>query len=114
MRIRTLVAQPNPEHYIHDSPEGYEAPQIIRSDDAYRIYCRLMRGISAGNRRYNVLYAFYIDDHTYDPRELSRYDDAAVTRMEEATSLSTIDDVEAYLEEHDVMTLIDIDRILDR
>ncbi|MFC7081652.1 hypothetical protein [Halorussus caseinilyticus] len=61
-------------------------------------------GIPQNDKRYNVLFAFYVDNHDYESETLSTLDQAAEQWLEEITELSAVTNVDAYLRKHDAKT----------
>ncbi|WP_132056730.1 hypothetical protein [Halorussus amylolyticus] len=100
-RLHTVLASSTPQYYIYETVEGCDELEIIREGDSLRLYCRLVMGLPQNDARYNVLFAFYVDDHGYDPSRLSHFDDAAERWLDEITDFATVQNVDAYLEEHD-------------
>lgn len=103
-KLQKILDSNNPQYYIYETVEGCEELEIIREGDSLRIYCRLVMGIPQNNKQYNVLFAFYVDNHGYEPATLSNLDQAAKQWLEEITDFSTVADVDAYLEEHNAKT----------
>jgi hypothetical protein len=69
---------------------------------------------STGNAEYHVIYLFYIDDdHDYPHEKLAMYSPQAAEKAETVTALSTVDDVEVYLEEHDALDADDLRELRD-
>jgi hypothetical protein len=79
-----------------------------------RIFCRLVMGIPADEKHYNVLFVFYVDPHRYRPGTLARFDEAAKRRLEEATSFDTVASVDEYLDANGAFTADDIQTRIDR
>lgn len=103
-RLYTVLDSDSPQYYIYETVEGCDELEVIREGDSLRIYCRLVMGIPQNDKRYNVLFAFYVDKHGYEPETLSRLDEAAVRWLEEITDFTAVANVDAYLEEHDAKT----------
>ena len=88
---------------------------IIRFSKGGRIYSKIVTSIPQGNTEYHVIFVFYIDeDHDYNRGDLATYSQGAQQRMEQAISLSTVDDVALYLEEQDSLTAEDLTDLLDQ
>jgi len=63
---------------------------------------------------YNVFYLFRVTYHAYDRNPLGRYDADAGEVPDELRRLSTVEETEAYLAEHDALDAEAIEVILDR
>lgn len=113
-RLHTVLDSNNPQYYIYETVEGCDELEVIREGDSLRIYCRLVMGIPQNDKRYNVLFTFYVDNHDYEPATLSRLDEAAEQWLDEITELSAVADVDAYLQEHDAKTAESFAARLDR
>lgn len=103
-RLRTILDSNNPQYYIYETLEGRDELEVVREGDSLRIYCRLVMGIPANNKHYNVLFVFYVDHHGYGDATLSRLDEAAEQWVEEITDFSTVQNVDSYLDRHDAKT----------
>lgn len=103
-RLYTVLDSSNPQYYIYETVQGCDELEVIREGDSLRIYCRLVMGIPQNDKRYNVLFAFYVDNHGYNATTLSNLDTAATQWLDEITSFSTVGDVDTYLERHDAKT----------
>ena len=79
----TVLDSDTPQHYIYETVEGCDELEVIREGDSLRLYCRLVMGIPQNDKHYNVLFAFYVDDHHYEPTTLSNLDDAAEQWLDE-------------------------------
>lgn len=100
-RLLTILDSSNPQYYIYETVEGCDELEIIREGDSLRIYCRLVMGIPQNNTYYNVLFVFFVDNHGYNPATLDQLDEAAKQWLTEIRTFSTVDNVDAYLEDHD-------------
>lgn len=100
-KLHEMLASDYPEHFIYETVEGCNELAVIRIGKLLRIYCRLVMGIPHGNKEYNVLFAFTVSKHKYRDAVLQRFDARARERLENVTDLSSVDDVEDYLEQHD-------------
>lgn len=103
-KLHKILASSNPQYYIYETVEGCDELEVIREGDSLRIYCRLVMGIPQNDEHYNVLFAFYVDNHGYEPVTLSNLDRAAKQWLEEITEFSTVADVDEYLDAHDAKT----------
>jgi hypothetical protein len=113
-RLHTTLDSNNPQYYIYKTLEGCTELEVIREGDSLRIYCRLVMGIPADNKHYNVLFVFFVDDHGYVSATLNRLDEAAKQWVEEITDFSTVPNVDSYLEQHDAKTAEYFDARLNR
>lgn len=113
-RIYSLLDGSSPQHYIYETIEGCDELEVIRVGGNLRIFCRLVMGIPNGDKAYNILFAFYIDPHTYDQRRLQRLDGAARVKLGEINELRTVDDVDDYLEAMNAFTTEDVKARIDR
>lgn len=103
-RLYTVLDSDSPQYYIYETVEGCEELEVIREGNSLRIYCRLVMGIPQNDKHYNVLFAFCVDKHGYEPETLSKLDEAAEHWLEEITDFSAVANVDAYLDEHDAKT----------
>lgn len=103
-RLHTILDSNNPRYYIYETLEGCDELEVVREGDSLRIYCRLVMGIPASNKHYNVLFVFFVDNHGYVSGTLSRLDEAAKQWVEEITDFSSVQNVDSYLEQHDAKT----------
>ena len=79
-----------------------------------RLYTRVVDEIPRGDAEYHLIYLFYIDDdHEYNQTDLATYSPAAEAKLEEATSLETVRDVDAYLDKMDALDADDLRDLLD-
>jgi len=79
-----------------------------------RRYTRVVDEIPRGDAEYHLIYLFYIDDdHEYNQTDLATYSPAAEAKLEEATSLETVRDVDAYLDKMDALDADDLRDLLD-
>ena len=84
---------------------------IYTAGDQIRLYTRVVDKIPRGDAEYHLIYLFYIDDdHRYDQRELATYNQTAEAKLQEATTLETVQDVDAHL---DTMNALDADDLRD-
>lgn len=88
---------------------------IIHEGGQCRLYTKVVENIPRGNTQYHIVYVFYIDaTHDYPHSALATYSTAAQARMEEATTLETVSDVEQYLAGHDALSPDDLREMLTR
>lgn len=113
-RLYKTLDSDAPQHYIYETVEGCDELEVIRAGNSLRIYCRLVMGVPHGNKTYNVLFVFYVDDHNYRSGDLERFDERAEERLVNLTDLSSVDDVDAYLEEHDAKQAEFLKKQIDR
>lgn len=79
-----------------------------------RLYTKVVDEIPRGDAEYHLIYVFYIDDdHEYNQTDLATYSPAAEAKLEEATSLETVRDVDAYLDKMDALDADDLRDLLD-
>ena len=79
-----------------------------------RLYTKVVDEIPRGDAEYHLIYLFYIDDdHEYNQTDLATYSPAAEAKLEEATSLETVRDVDAYLDKMDALDADDLRDLLD-
>ena len=99
-----------PSSLVHEQIGNLD---IYTAGDQIRLYTKVVDQIPRGNAEYHVIYLFYIDDdHDYEQRTLATYSSAAEARAEQATSLATVPDVEAYFEERDALDADDLRDLL--
>ena len=100
-------------------PDGYVYEQIgnldiIKFSEAGRVYAKVVTFIPEDNTNYHIIYVLYVDeDHEYDQGELGKFSQQAQQKLDMITDLDTVEDVEAYLEEHNSLTVDDLDDLLD-
>lgn len=104
--LRTLESDA-PDHYVEKAFSNCDELQQFRAGRYLRGYCRLVMGVAG----YNVLFLFHVTKHNY--RQLDLYDARACKRVSELTDLSSVGDVEEYLDAHDAMTVEDVRDVLD-
>lgn len=101
-------------------PDGYVYEQIgnldiIKFSGAGRAYTKVVTFIPEGNTQYHIVYVLYVDeDHEYDQGELGKFSQQAQQKLDTITDLESVEDVEAYLGEHNSLTAEDLDDLLDR
>ena len=79
-----------------------------------RLYTKVVDEIPRDDAEYHLIYLFYIDDdHEYNQTDLATYSPAAEAKLEEATSLETVRDVDAYLDKMDALDADDLRDLLD-
>ena len=99
-----------PSSLVHEQIGNLD---IYTVGDQIRFYTKVVDQIPRGNAEYHVIYLFYIDDdHDYEQRTLATYSSAAEAKAEQATSLATVPDVEAYFEERDALDADDLRDLL--
>jgi DNA-directed RNA polymerase subunit F len=95
-----------PSSLVHEQIGNLD---IYTAGDQIRLYAKVVDQIPRENAEYHVIYLFYIDDdHDYEQRTLATYSSAAEAKAEQATSLATVPDVEAYLEDRDALDADDL------
>lgn len=88
---------------------------IIHEGNQCRLYTKVVENIPRGNTKYHIVYVFYIDvTHDYPHSAIATYNMAAQSRMEEATALETVNDVEQYLDDHAALSPDDLREMLTR
>jgi len=86
---------------------------IFAVGDQIRLYTKVVDEIPRGESEYHVIYLFYIDDdHDYENKMLATYSPEAEQKAERITSIDTVPNLEAYLEEHDAMDADDLRDLL--
>lgn len=106
------TAEAPPDSFVYETIENLD---IIKFSEAGRIYAKVVTGIPEGNTHYHVVYVLYVDaDHEYDRGDLVEYSAAAQARLDRATSLTDLDDVEQYLDDHDSLDADDLADLLGR
>ena len=86
---------------------------IFAVGDQIRLYTKVVDEIPRGNAEYHVVYLFYIDDdHDYENKTLATYSPKAERKAEKVTSIDTVPNLEAYLEENDAMDANDLRDLL--
>lgn len=86
---------------------------IFAVGDQIRLYTKVVDEIPRGNAEYHVVYLFYIDDdHDYENKMLATYSPKAERKAEKVTSIDTVPNLEAYLEENDAMDANDLRDLL--
>ena len=87
---------------------------IYAAGDQIRLYTKVVDEIPRGDAEYHLIYLFYIDDdHEYKQTDLATYSPAAEAKLQEATSLETVHDVEAYLDRMSAVDAADLRDLLD-
>ncbi|ESS09562.1 MAG: hypothetical protein A07HN63_00768 [uncultured archaeon A07HN63] len=106
--VSVLESESPPSAMVH---ERIGLLDIYTAGDQIRLYTRVVDEIPRGDDKYHLVYLFYIDDdHEYDRKELATYNQTAEAKLQEATSLETVQDVDAYL---DTMNALDADDLRD-
>lgn len=113
-RLHKLLDSGAPQHYIYESLEGYDELQVIRVGGDQRMYCRLVMGIPHEDQHYNVLFVFDVDRHQYRSDQLATLDLAAEQRLDEITTVETLDALEDYLDGMDAFSAQEIKERIDR
>lgn len=86
---------------------------IYAVGDRIRLYAKVVEEIPRGDGKYHLIYLFFIDDdHEYEPADLATYSPAAEAKLQEATSLETVNDVDAYLDSMNAMGADDLRDLL--
>jgi hypothetical protein len=68
------------------------------------LYTTVVDEIPRGDAEYHVVFLFFIDPyHDYPDKALAEYNPRAEARVEEATALETVDDVEQFLDDLDAL-----------
>jgi phage-related protein len=101
-----------PDNYIYEQIKNID---ILRYSDKGRIWTTIITNIPEKNSVYHVIYVLFIDaEHDYSQGQLGRYNVEAQQKVDEMTSLSTVDKVEDYLKEHDSIDEDGIKELLER
>jgi len=109
--VNILENEAVPSALVHEQIGNLD---IYTAGDQMRLYCKVVDQIPRGNAEYHVIYLFYIDDdHDYPREKLATYSPQAAEKAETVTALSTVDDVEHYLEEHDALDADDLRDLRD-
>lgn len=70
--------------------------------------------IPEGNTQCHVIHVLYVEeDHEYDQGKLGKFSHQAQQKLDTITDLESVEDVEAYLEERDSLTVDDFDDLLN-
>lgn len=113
-RIHTLVSSDAPHRFIYEQLTGCDELEIIRAGSDLRIYCCLVMGVPEGNKRYNVLFCFYVDPHKYNQSDLRRFDAAAKQRVRQIQSFDLPENIAEYLEDHNAFDASGIQKHIER
>lgn len=110
-RLLTIVRSAyDPSHFIYERIANLD---IIHFGEQGRLYAKVVTNVPQGNTAYHVIYVFYIDSrHEYNRSDLATFSHSAQATLDEITDLSTVDDVEAYLESHDALGEDDLTALL--
>lgn len=104
--VDILQSEAIPSALVHEQIGNLD---IYTAGDQIRLYCKVVDQIPRENAEYHVIYLFYIDDdHDYAREQLATYSPQAADKAEVVTALSTVDDVEAYLDAHDALDADDL------
>lgn len=112
-RLRNIAKEDAP-------PDGYVYEQIgnldiIQFSGSGRVYTKVVTDIPEGNTQYHIVYVLYVDEgHEYDRGDVGIFSQQAQQKLDTITDLASVEDVEAYLDEHDSLTAEDLDDLLDR
>jgi hypothetical protein len=109
--VDILESDAVPSALVHEQIGNLD---IYTAGDQMRLYCKVVHQIPRGNAEYHAIYLFYIDDdHNYPREKLATYSPQAAEKAETVTVLSTVDDVEDYLEDHDALDVDDLRELRD-
>lgn len=106
-RIYRTLSSDSPQREVEKVYSNCEELQQLREGDLLRIYCRLVRRPPD----YNVLYVFEVDKHKY--RDLQAFDERAKQAVREVQERTTVDGIEDYLDERNMFTASDVERIIE-
>lgn len=109
-RLHDALTSPTPRAFVEKPFEGVENLMQFRAGATMRGYC-VFADEPPG---YNVFYLFFVTDHAYDRAPAVRYDADAGEVLDELRYLSSIEETEAYLADHDALDADAIETILDR
>jgi hypothetical protein len=109
--ISVIESESKPRQLAHEEIKNLD---IFTVGSTARIYTKIVENIPRGNKKYHLIYVFYIDDqHDYEQSDLFKYSQRADTKANEATSLSDVSDVEEYLKRQDARTAEDLRSLLN-
>lgn len=107
-RIYRLLSSSAPQREIEKRYSDCDELQQLREGNALRIYCRLVRNPP----KYNVLYVFEVDKHTY--RDLQKFDQRAKEAVQEIKKWTTGPEIEEYLDDRNTFTAEEIETIIEK
>jgi hypothetical protein len=86
---------------------------ILRPEDQCRLYSRVVENLPRSNTMYHLVFVLYIDAfHEYRDQDLAEYSSEAERKANEVVEISTVGDLETYLEEHNALNEDDIRELL--
>ena len=101
-----------PDNYVREKIKNID---ILQYSGEGRIYAKIITNIPEGNSLYHVIYVLFIDkDHEYSLGKIGKYNAEAQQKLAELTSLSTVNGVEEYLEEHNSIDEDEIVEMIER
>ena len=111
-RLLTILERAAPpDQFIYEKIGNVD---IIRAGGQCRLYTKVITNVPREDTEYHVIYVLYIDsEHEYNQADLATYSGYAQARLEEVTSLATVSDVEAYLDENNAFSHDDLFDLLD-
>lgn len=109
--INVIESESRPKELAHEQIRNLD---IFTVGSQVRFYTKVVEDIPRGNKKYHLVYVLYIDeDHDYDRSDLFKYSERAQKKLEKATSLEDVADVERYLEEQKAQTAEDLRDLLE-
>lgn len=109
-RLYDALTSSTPRAFVEKPFEGVQNLKQFRAGEVIRGYC-IFADEPPG---YNVFYVFQVTEHAYDRNPVARFDADAGEVLDELRRLSTPDEMEANLEEHDALDAEAIGTILAR
>ncbi|WP_135852125.1 hypothetical protein [Halorussus salinus] len=87
---------------------------MLKFSEKGRIYSKTVENIPKENTSYHVIYVLYVDsDHEYAQSDLAEYNAAAQEKLDIATKLGDLNDVERYLDRRNSLDESDLLDLLD-
>lgn len=110
-RLLSIVeSESPPSSFVYESIANLD---IITAGDKCRLYAKVVDNIPRDNTRYHVIFVFYIDNkHDYPRRKLAQFSPRAQDKLERITDLTTVPDVDNYLEKHNALHEADLRDLL--
>lgn len=96
-RLHDALTSETPQAFVEKPFQGVTSLQQFRAGDVMRGYC-----VYADEPpEYNIFYMFQVTDHQYSRNPVMKYDSDAGEVLQELRDLETVEETEAYLEDHD-------------
>jgi hypothetical protein len=103
----------------HEAPPSELRYEQIADLDIYavgsdcRLYAKAVDSLPPDDADYQLLFVFYIDEsHEYDNATLHEYNERAKQRVDEVSTLTTVDEVETLFERVNALTVDDLRDLL--